>query len=56
MTRYECSPDYQDCYEYHGSTTILKVRKAAGTTVKREWILFDSVEEAQEFFNYSCAA
>ena len=25
-------------------------RKQAGITIKRDWILFDSVEEAQNFF------
>ena len=54
MTRFASCPDYQDCYEYHGSTMIERIRKAAGRTIKRDWILFDSVEEAQEFFNTNC--
>ena len=54
MTRYEFYPDYRDRYEYHGSTMIERIRRAAGRTIKRDWILFDSVEEAQEFFNTSC--
>jgi hypothetical protein len=54
MTRYAFYAHYQDCYEYHGSTTIERTRKEAGRTVKREWILFDSVEEALEFFNNNC--
>jgi len=54
MTRYALYPDYQDCYEYHGSTTIERIRQEAGRTIKRDWILFDSVEEAQEFFNSNC--
>ncbi len=51
MTRNEFYTNYQDRYEYHGSTTIERIRKQAGQTIKRDWILFDSVEEAQEFFN-----
>ena len=51
MTRYAFYAHYQDCYEYHGSTTIERIRREAGKTVNREWILFDSVEEALEFFN-----
>jgi hypothetical protein len=54
MTRYAFYAHYQDCYEYHGSTTIERTRKEAGRTVNREWILFDSVEEALEFFNNNC--
>ena len=50
MTRKESYPDYQCCYEYHGNTTVEFTRKQDGITLKRDWILFDSVEEAQEFF------
>ena len=51
MTRHESYPDYHECYEYHGNTAVEITRKQAGLTIKREWILFDSVEEAQEFFH-----
>jgi hypothetical protein len=47
MTRYELYPEYQNCYEYHGNTSVEMTRKQAGITIKRDWILFDSVEEAQ---------
>ena len=56
MTRDELYPDYQDCYEYHGNTAIEITRKQGGITIKREWILFDSVEEAKAFFNDNCSA
>jgi hypothetical protein len=46
--------DFQDHYEYHGSTTIERIRKKRGLTVWRDWILFDSVEEAAEYFNDNC--
>ena len=54
MTRYELYPDYQDYYEYHGNTSVEMTRKQAGITIKRDWILFDSVEEAQKFFYDDC--
>lgn len=54
MTRYESYPDYQNRYEYHGNTTIEMTRKRDGITVKHDWILFDSVEEAQAFFHDGC--
>jgi hypothetical protein len=56
MTRLESYSTYQDCYEYHGSTTIERTRKQAGIAIERDWILFDSIEEAQEFFNNNCVA
>ena len=54
MTRYESNPDYQNWYEYHGNTSVEMTRKQAGITIKRDWILFDSVEEAQKFFYDNC--
>ena len=47
-------PDYDDCYEYHGNTMIEQIRKQDGVTVWRDWIIFDSVEEATEYFNDAC--
>ena len=46
--------DFQDHYEYHGSTTIERTRKKEGLTVWRDWIIFDSVEEASQYFNDNC--
>jgi hypothetical protein len=54
MTTSISYPDYYDCYEYHGSTTIELTRKQNGTTIWRDWILFDTVEEATEYFNDTC--
>ena len=54
MTRQEYYEDVCDRFEYHGSTAIEYTRKSYGKTVKREWILFDSVEEASRFFNDRC--
>ena len=55
MTRHVTAhPDYEDRLEYHGSTTIERVRKGRGGACSRDWLLFDSVEEAEEFFNTDC--
>lgn len=51
MIRYESYPEYQNFYEYHGNTSVEIIRKQDGVTIARDWMLFDSVEEAQEFFN-----
>ena len=37
---------YEETLEYHGSTTIERVVRLAGTILKRKWLLFDTVEEA----------
>ena len=54
MTKHIFSPDYHDCYEYHGSTTIELTRKQGEITVWRDWITFDTVEEAALYFNEQC--
>ncbi len=54
MTRYIFEDYYQECFEYHGNTAIERVRKKGRKTISREWILFDTVEEAQEYFNSDC--
>jgi hypothetical protein len=54
MTKHVSYTDYYDCLEYHGNTTIELTRKQDGLTIWRDWIIFDSVEEAAEFFNGNC--
>jgi hypothetical protein len=51
MTGQDVYADYQDYFEYHGNTAIERTRKQRGITIRRDWILFDSVEEAVEYFN-----
>ena len=53
MNVYENHIDYQDHYEYHGNTTIEITRKSSGRVIMRDWILFDTIDEAQTFFNDS---
>jgi hypothetical protein len=51
MTKHFSDAHYDDTYEYHGNT-IVEIRRArGGITIWREWCIFDSVEEAVEFFN-----
>jgi hypothetical protein len=54
MTHQLTSTEYEDAYEYHGCTTISVTRRRAGSTVWRDWLIFDSVEEAAAFFHESC--
>lgn len=46
--------DIQDYFEYHGNTAVEMTRKESGYVIKRDWILFDSVAEAQAFYNENC--
>ena len=55
MTTCSTYPEYCDCFEYHGSTTIELTRKQGDDVLWRDWLLFDSVEEAAEFFNSAAA-
>jgi len=56
MTKHIYNPDYDECYEYHGNTTIELTRKQGEITVWRDWITFDTVEEASVYFNEHCCA
>jgi len=51
MTKEIVHSEYLDYFEYHGSTTIELVRKKNGVTIMHDWIIFDSVEEAEEYFH-----
>jgi hypothetical protein len=50
MTLQNYYSDYHERYEYHGNTAIEVTREKDGVTIKRDWIFFDSVQEAQDFF------
>lgn len=44
---------YTESFEYHGHTAIERIRHHDGAIVRRDWIVFNSVEEAEAFFNDS---
>jgi hypothetical protein len=44
-------PDYQEAFEYHGSTTVEITRQRDGRVIWKDWLIFDSVEEASTFYN-----
>lgn len=51
MTKQIEYPDYQDLLEYHGSTVIERTRRRGATTIWRDWLIFNSVEEAEDYFH-----
>lgn len=54
MTKLEIYATYHDYFEYQGGTTIKRIRKKAGKTVWLDWLIFDTVEAALEYFNDCC--
>jgi hypothetical protein len=51
MVRYDTDYDLKERYEYHGHTTVERIRLRSGAVVSRDWIMFDSVQEAEDYFN-----
>jgi hypothetical protein len=54
MTKLEQNTSYSDFFEYNGGTEIVRIRTKNGKTIWRDWIIFDSVDEAMEHFNTRC--
>ena len=54
MTKHIFNHNFHELFEYHGNTTVERIKTLAGNTISREWIIFDTVEEAQDFFNNDC--
>ncbi len=45
---------YHDSYEYHGNTEIDRIRKKDDEIIEHDWLIFNSVDEAMEFFHDKC--
>jgi len=54
MTYLNAMPGGEEEYEYHGNTAVEWMRRKNGR-VEHRWLLFDSVEEAADFFYDRCA-
>jgi len=44
-------PNYHECLEYHGNTQIERTRKRGDQTVEHDWLVFNSADEAIQYFN-----
>jgi hypothetical protein len=53
MTAFIDDQGYRESFEYHGNVAIERTRLRDGV-VERDWIYFDSTEEAVEFFHSHC--
>jgi hypothetical protein len=56
MVKLSIYPNYDDHFEYDGGTAIRQTRKKADETVWQNWLLFDTIEAALEYFNDCCDA
>ncbi len=54
MTKRIFTQNHLENFEYHGNTVVEHTREKAGKIGWRDWIIFNSVEEAQEFFKENC--
>ncbi len=51
MRKHEVYTGCHDFFEYFGNTEIEWIRKQGNKTIRHDWISFDSVDEALEYFN-----
>jgi hypothetical protein len=54
MIKQELCSTYHDFFEYNGNTEISRIRRQKGASVIQDWLLFDSADEAMEYFNTNC--
>ena len=54
MRKHELYTDYHDHFEYFGNTEIERIRKQGEKTIRHDWIIFDSADDAMEYFNERC--
>ncbi len=54
MIRQELYPDYHEKLIYDGNTSIEIIRKKGGRTILQDWLNFDSVEDAEDYFFNDC--
>ncbi len=53
MTKHASNTEryYREYYVYDGNTAIERIRKYSENRVIRDWLMFNSGDEAMEFFN-----
>jgi len=50
MTTTEGADTTRDHFYYHGHTVVEQVRRGHGVVLWRHWHLFDTVEDAQQYY------
>lgn len=54
MRKHELYPEYRDLFEYYGTNEIERVRIKNGQTIRRDWFIFESEDDAMAFFSKRC--
>lgn len=54
MTKHIYEDHCYESYEYHGNTVVERTRKRGARIFQRDWLVFDSAEEAADFFYSRC--
>lgn len=54
MRKYEFYSEFQDLFEYDGSKEIERIRIKGGRPVRRDCLVFESVDDALSFFIERC--
>ena len=54
MRTQEICTNYHDHFEYFWNTEIERIRMEGEKVIKDDWINFDTVDEALDFFNDRC--
>jgi len=49
-------PQEHERFEYHGSTIVERIQIVKGSIPRHDWLLFDTVEEAADFYYENQAA
>jgi len=55
MKKHVAYPRYYDLFEYHGSTQVVRIRRQGKRILRKDWLTFNSVEEALDYFNSGCS-
>ena len=56
MRKYEFYSEFQDLFEYDGTREIERIRIKGGRPIRRDWFVFESVDDALSFFSERCGA
>jgi len=50
MRKNELHTEYHDFYEYFGNTEFERIRKQGDRTIRHDWLIFDSDNEAIDYY------
>jgi len=54
MRKHELYSEFSDTFEYMGRTEIMRIRRKGAQTVRRDWIVFETIHEALSHFEDKC--